>query len=189
MKSLYRGYLKITAIVWGGCLAVFLLVFILVIKPQGKLRIDTESKYNDIKIQVEDAITFSQEKNRERLIKQVADMNSLLGDFLFRPVDAGNLAFEISRISSNIGLVGFGISGTGNERLSLYDGCQYLYTRRIQVSFTAGFNKFAAFVNALEKHRPVIFINSFSISRSQQENATGKVDMELAVLIGKDKQV
>ncbi len=189
MNSVYLAYLKVTAIVWGFCLAVFLLVFVLVLMPQKKLRENTEKEYNDSKIQADAAYAVSQESQIARLNQQIEDMNNRLNDFVFTPADVANLTFDISRISQNIGLGGFGISGTGNERVLLYDNCRYLFARSIPVSFNAGFNKFAAFVNALEKHRPVIFINTFSINRSQQSAGANKVDMELIVLVAKDQKV
>ena len=189
MKSIYRTDLKVTAVVWGFCLTVFLLVFVLVLMPQKKDRENTELEYNKIKIEAETAITVSQESQMEKLSRQIEDMDGRLSDFLFTPADAVNLTFDISQISNSIGLGGFGISGTGSERVLLYENCRYLFARRVQVSFNAGFNKFAAFVNALEKHKPVIFINTFSITRSQQSAGANKVDMELTVLIAKDQKV
>jgi Tfp pilus assembly protein PilO len=188
MNSVYRTYLKSAAIIWGLCLAVFVLVFVFILMPQEKLRETTEQQYNEIKSEADTALIVSQESQIAKLNKQIEDMNNRINDFLFTPVEVANLTFDISRISQNIGLGGFGISGTGSERMLLYDNCKYLFARSIPVSFNAGFNEFAAFVNALEKHRPVIFINTFSINRSQQTNGENKVDMELVVLVAKDQK-
>ena len=47
-------------------------------------------------------------------------------------------------------------------------------------------DKFAAFLNALERSRPVIFIDKFQIIRSRDSNSNHTVDMKLAVLVGKN---
>jgi hypothetical protein len=188
MNSVYRSYLKMMAVVWGFCLVVFVLLYVLVLMPQKKFMENTEQQYNKVKPEAESAIMVSQESQLEKLRKQIGDMNNQLNGFLFTPAEVANLNFDISQISKAIGLGGFGITGTGSERVLLYDNCKYLFARSVPVSFNAGFNKFAAFVNALEKHKPVIFINTFSIGRSQQNDGANKVDMELIVFVAKDRQ-
>jgi hypothetical protein len=188
MKSVNRRYLRLMGIVWSVSLVLFLLLFIVVLIPQGKRRKNIELEFTKLKSDAEIADKASQESQRQKLNQQIESLETKVGDFVFTAADAGNLPFDISNISSDIGLDAFGISSSGGERIPLYDGCKFLFAKKIQVSFNSGFNKFAAFINALEKHRPVIFINTFVITRSQQGDTPNKVDMELAVLVSKDSK-
>lgn len=186
MKPVNRRYLRIMAIAWGIALVVFAVFYLLVLIPQTKQRGRIEADYNKAKSEADAAAFASNISQQQKLNQQVETMDARAGDFVFTTADAGNLVFDISKISSEIGLKTFGVSSSGNERISLYDNCRHIFAKRIQVSFNAGFNNFAAFINVLEKHRPVIFVNTFSITRVQQGEAANKVDMELAVLVGKD---
>ncbi|MHC4076368.1 MAG: GspMb/PilO family protein, partial [Planctomycetota bacterium] len=51
--------------------------------------------------------------------------------------------------------------------------------------FNADFKGFAALLNALERNRPVIFIDKFLIEKSKQRNLEPKVTMNLTVLVRK----
>jgi hypothetical protein len=61
--------------------------------------------------------------------------------------------------------------------------CDRLSANHIDVRFTGSFLQFAAFLNMLERHRPVVFVDKFEIKRSQQDSLSHKVRMNLAVLV------
>lgn len=186
MKSNTGKYLKIAALVWLGCFVVFLLVFVLVLYPLNKQRDRTENEYRKLKADADAAFIASQEQTKLKFKELVKQSNDRLGDFMIEANRTSNISYEIIQISNNIGLNIEVIPAA--QRNSAFDECKCLSGQYYQVSFTAGYNEFARFLNELERFRPVIFIDTFSITKSQQEEAKSAINMSLAVLVSKNEK-
>jgi len=186
MELIYRKYLKMGVFVWAGCFIVFLLFYLLVLVPQEKLRASVEERFVETKRIAEAAREAAKEERKIELSNQVENLDKRLKGFVTEQEETANLTFDISQISSDIKLRSFSITATGSEGIIEIDNCDYIFAKHIDITFVASFNQFAAFLNALERRRPVIFIDTFSITRSKQSASGHEVDMKLAVLVGKD---
>jgi len=71
--------------------------------------------------------------------------------------------------------------------LSAIPDCKYIRENHIVVSFIGGFNQFATFLNALERHRPVIFVDKFAIARSGQDSSVYQVSLNVAAFVKKQQ--
>ncbi len=60
-----------------------------------------------------------------------------------------------------------------------------LQENRIEIAFASNFRQFASFLNALERHQPVIFVDRFKVSRGDQSGTPNKVDMALSFFVRK----
>ena len=185
MKSNTKKYLKVTAIVWSCCVVVFALVFIFVLLPQKRKETHIESQYRNIESNASEAFLAAQEQTKVRLKEHIEQLNERLGDFVVDPGSTSNLTYEISGISNEIGLESFRIAPM-SESIAALDGCKYVSGQFYHVSFTSSFNKFATFINALERYRPFIFVDTFSISQSRLGNQGHDVQMQLAILVAKN---
>jgi hypothetical protein len=58
----------------------------------------------------------------------------------------------------------------------------------IDISFVSGFNQFAAFVNNLERHRPVFFVHAFKIARSNQDKSVYTVTLDVRALVRRPRE-
>ena len=186
MKSIYRKYFKIGILFWAVCFIVLFLSYLLVLAPQERRRRMTERKLADTKLLAQSAREAAQERNKNLLIEQLSKSGNRLKDFVIDQENANNLTFDIGRISSDLKLNSFSSIFTGSEGTIKTDKYKHIIARQISVNFNSSFNKFAVFLNTLERSRPVIFIDTFSITRSGESDSGHKVDMKLAVLVGKD---
>jgi len=186
MKSIYRKYFKIGIFFWAVCFIVLLLSYLLVLAPQERLRRMTERKLADTKRLAQSAREAAEERNKNLLLEELSNSGNRLKDFVVEQENAANLTFDIGRISSEIKLNSFSSIFTGSEGTIKTDNYKHIIARHISVNFNSSFNKFAIFLNTLERSRPVIFIDTFSITRSGESDSGHKVDMKLAVLVGKD---
>ena len=186
MKSIYRKYFKIGILFWAICFIALLLSYLLVLAPQERLRRMTESKLADTKRLAQSARDAAEERNKNLLLEQLSNSGDRLQDFVVEQEDAANLTFDIGRISSEVKLNSFSSIFTGSDGTIKTDNYKHIIARQISVNFNSSFNKFAIFLNRLERSRPVIFIDTFSITRSAESDSGHKVDMKLAVLVGKD---
>lgn len=189
MKSIYGKYFKIGIIFWAICFVVLLLAYLFVLSPQERLRRMTERKLNDKQNLAQSAREAVEEKNKKRLIELLTDSGDELKEFVVDPENAANLTLDIGRISSEVKLNAFSSNFAGSDETTRgatrTDNFKHIIPRHISVNFNSSFNKFAVFLNTLERRRPVIFVDTFSITRSTESDSGHKVDMKLAVLVGK----
>jgi len=186
MKLSYREYLKVVALIWIGCIVGFVLIYFLVLVPQGKLKAHTAQRLAETRRICSTARQAAWEETKNELDEQIKDLEKRLKDFVIDPSDAANLTFDISQISSNTNVNSFSITATGSEGITKIANCDHISEKYIYVRFTASFNQFAAFLNALERYRPVIFVDTFSIVRSNEATSGHEVNMRLAVLVRQD---
>jgi hypothetical protein len=187
MKSNIVKYIKLATLIWSCCFIAFLLVFLLVLSPLNKRKKQVESEYKKVKSDANFALLASENETQNRLKEQIHDLNDILGSFVIESENTSNLIYQISGISNEIGLKAFQITPTG-QNMAAFDNCKYISGQLYQVGFIGSFNQFATFLNALERYRPVIFIDTFSIARSRQGDNNHTVDMQLAILVTKNEK-
>lgn len=188
MKLIYRKHLKIPALIWIGCFVLSLSVYILVLAPQKKAQKNIEKQLTEIKQIYDSTKEAAQQKTQLRMKEQIEQLQSRLNDFVIESDDSANLTLDISQIASGKKLDSFMIKTREIKERSAISDYKHITEDRIDIGFNAGFNQFAAFLNALERHHPVVFIDTFSIIRSKQDSSGHKVNMNLAVLAGKRQE-
>ncbi len=181
--KIYRKYFATAALIWAGCFILFLFIYMIVLAPQKKSRKQVENQLAEKKRIYNSALKATEEETRIWLNEQIENLRSKLNGFAIDFEDSANLTFDISQIASEKKLDSFSIKGKDAGKNSA--DFKYLYENRIDVGFTAAFNQFAAFLNALERHWPVIFVDSFKITRSRRDDSGHKVNMGLAVFVRK----
>jgi len=192
MKTVYGKYVKGAAVVWAGCFIVLLLFYLVALGPQEKQRARTETRLAETKNLAQAAREAAEEENKAELDERVANLEQRLRDFVAEQGNMGDFTFVVNKISTDIKLSSSPITASGSEGVVEIENCRFLSARNLSVNFTSSFNKFATFVNALEsgdkaqRSRPVIFIDTFAITRSTEAQASHKVDMKLAVLVAKE---
>ena len=185
MKSIYRKYFTTIALIWAGCFVLFLFVHMLVLAPQEKCKKHIDKQLAEKKQIYNSALRTAQEETQIQLSEQIERLQSGLKDFVTDFENSANLTFDISQVASEKEVASFSIRTKDNPGGSSIPNCNYICGNHIDVSFTAGFNQFATFLNALERHRPVIFVDKFTITRSDQNNSAHQVSMDLSVFVRK----
>ena len=182
-----RKSLKISAAIWAGCLVLFVLIYILVLRPQNRDRKRLENEFVEKKQTYEFAQNAAREETQNRLIEQIRDLRNDLDVFITDFRDSANLIFDISRIAREKNVASLNVENEKANAASNEDLAKNISENRINISFTAGFNQFAAFLNALERHQPVLFVNEFKLIRSNQNESAYQVQMDVAALIKKQQ--
>ena len=185
MKPIYRKYFTKAALAWAGCLILFFFIHMFMLAPQGKSKKQIGKQLAEQKQMYASALKATQQENKIRLNEQIERLQNALKDFVVDFEDSANLTFDISQIANEKRLASFSIKGKESRGGSSKPNGKYLSENRFGISFTGDFNQFATFLNALERHRPVVFVDKFKITRSRQEDSGHKVNMDLAVLVKK----
>ncbi|MHC4323213.1 MAG: hypothetical protein ACYSUX_02955 [Planctomycetota bacterium] len=186
--KIYRQYLTRAAIAWAGCLVLFVLAFIFVLGPQKSGRKRLESALEEKKQHYDLAQKATQEQTKIRLNEEIGGLQETLEGFVVDFEDSDNLTFDIGRIASEEKVTSFSIKSNDKKGLSEIPDCNNICENHIDISFIAGFNQFATFVNALERNQPVLFVNEFTLSRSNKGQLTYQVSLDIAAFVRKQQE-
>ncbi len=187
MKKVLKEYLTTLGLVWIGCLIVFVFVYMMAIKPQSRYRHKLSKDLEEKKQNYIDAREISNKEARKQLALDVEKLQQKLHRFVADANDSANLTFDISRIANKISVLSFGIKGRNGKGLFEISQCKLIGENRMDISFGGDFNQFASFLNALERHEPVLFVDSFTIDRSSRDDEANKVSMSLSVFVETDE--
>jgi hypothetical protein len=185
--KIYRKYLIGAALIWAACLVLFLLVYMLVLGPQRSSKKRLESEIAKKKQLHESALRAAKEETKIQLNEQIENLRDRLKYFVIDFEDSANLTFDIGQIASEKKVTSFNIKSKDDPKVSTVPDCNYICENHINISFIAGFNQFATFVNALERHQPVLFVNKFTIIRSNQDDSVYQANLDVAAFVRKQK--
>jgi len=182
-----RQRLLTAGLIWAACFVVFLLAYMLVLGPQKNYEKHIENKLAEKKQVHESAIRAAQKETKIQLNEQIERLQSRLKDFVIDFEDSANLTFDISQIANEKNVASFSIKTKDSLGLSTIPECKYICENQIVISFIGGFNQFATFLNALERHRPVLFVDKFTMTRSGQDDSGCQVSLNVAAFVKKQQ--
>lgn len=174
--------------VWSVSFVLFMLAYFLVISPQMKAKARLERELTEKQRLHEAAVNVAKEEYKKKLNEELERLKGTLGDFVVESEQLADLTFDISRIAADKRVSAFTVRAADTSRNLGELDSNYLQENGIEVSFESDFRKFATFLNALERHRPVIFIDNFRVSRADRGEAASTVNMGLSVFVRKRPQ-
>jgi hypothetical protein len=187
MKSVYGKYFTKVALIWTGCFILFFFVYMLMLAPQKNSKEQLKKQLEEKKQMYNSALKATQKETQIQLNEQIEHLRNKLKDFVIDFEDSADLTFDISQIANAKEVASFSVETNRKDNSrdpAMSD--KYIFESHIDISFfTADFNQFAALLNALERHRPVIFVDRFAITRSYKSGSDRQVNMSLAVFVRK----
>ena len=185
MNKALKEYIITLGLVWLGCAVLFIFVFMFFLKPQFKAKKMLAKQFAEKKAEFENARDTLSEQSRADFEKELSMLREKVEGFVTDSDGTANLTFDISRIANANNVSSFSIKGRNNLEVKDIEGCSLIGRSRIDVDFESNFKQFAKFLNSLERHEPVIFIDSFSIDKNRQNAEKAKVAMTLSVFVQK----
>lgn len=185
MKSVYKTYFAVAVLVWAISLVVLFVGYMWVLAPQGRSKKQIGKELVEAKDAYDQTVAADKDEPKARLSKEIEDLRGRLKQFVIDYEDSANLTFDISQLASQMSLSSFGIKGRDNPAAPATPNGDRIVKKQIQIGFTAGFNQFASFLNALERNQPVLFVDEFMITRSEQDSSGHQAEMDLAVFVRK----
>jgi Tfp pilus assembly protein PilO len=186
MKLIYKKNLTTVALIWAGCFILIFLVYMLVLVPQSTSKKNIENDLAKTERQYQFALKAAEEGPKIQLKKQIEELRNKLGDFVVDIEGSANLTFDIGKIAREQNIASFSIEAKGQGVISDIPDCTYIGESHINISFTGQFNQFVVFLNTLERHRPVIFVDEFTVTRSRsQDKSEHQASFNVAVFVKK----
>jgi hypothetical protein len=177
MKPSYKKPLINLAMIWSACLVLFLFAYMIVFSPQRQAKNQIDDKFNETAKLYEISRNAADKATQDRLNKQLEALRDNVKTFV-TDNDSAGLLLGIKKNSDGKKLWSFSNKTAENTEIA---NSKYICENHIYVTFTAGFNQFAEFVNALERYRPVVFVDKFFITRSDDVNGGNEVSASFAV--------
>ncbi|MGA2322698.1 MAG: GspMb/PilO family protein [Sedimentisphaerales bacterium] len=185
----YRKYILAMGIVWMASFIVFALVYYVVIVPQLKVKNQVFKESTEEKQQFESALSAAQEDNKKKLAGEVEELKTRLSDYVSEYEESANLTFSISRIAADKQVSDFTVKTSEQARIQDAAAAKNMQENRVEIAFVSDFLRFASFLNTLERHHPVIFVDRFKVSRGDQSGTSNKVDMTLSYFVRKKQDI
>jgi len=199
MKPIHRRYLTTVSVVWATCFVLLLLVYFIVLGPQSRAKTRLAKDLANKQQSCQEALKASQPQTKAQLSQQVEQLKQRVADFAIDLKDSANLTFDVSRLANEHKIESFSIK---SQNTSAYapaaDAPQprFIQEQHVEITFDADFNQFASFLNALERHRPVLFVEKFNVTQpagghtvsADQSPSAGpkpQVTMDLVFLVKK----
>jgi hypothetical protein len=184
----YKKYLMTMGMVWAGSFVIFIIAYTLLISPQVRVKANLDKQLADAKKLFDSAVAAADEDNKKKLTTEVDSLKVKLSGYAADTAESANLTFDIGRLAGDKQLSSFTVKtpemAWGSDQLD----SKNLQENRVDVSFNSDYKRFAAFLNSLERHRPVIFINRFRLTRGDQGLSSGKADMDLSFYVKKKSE-
>jgi hypothetical protein len=178
-------YLAIVAMAWVPCLAAGVAFCLLTLRPVMLRAKQLQTQLEEAKQQYAVAQAAAKKEDQARMIEAVERLRSRVADFAVALEAAPDLVLEIAQLARDTGVESFAMRPRNTQGLDTLPDCDRIGEKRIDVSFAAPFHGFAALLNALERHHPVLFVESFLISHSRLQSSEPQINMELAVMVEK----
>ncbi|MHC4617504.1 MAG: GspMb/PilO family protein [Planctomycetota bacterium] len=185
MRANYKRDLATVAAAWAIFFVAACVVYVTVLAPQAEYKKQLEGELATKLATYESAKIAAQEKTRLSLNEQIKGLRERLKNFVVECEDSTNLTFYVSEIAGQKEVASFSINRREDRLKSEMPDCKHICEEHMNVRFNAEFNQFCALLNALERRRPVVFVDDFTITRSKSGELYHPVNMELAVFVMK----
>jgi len=185
----YRKYILAMGIVWAASLVLFALVYYVAIAPQLKVKSQVLKESTEKKRQFESALSAAHEDNKKKLAGEVEELKTRLSDYVSEYEESANLTFSISRIAADKQVGDFTVKTSEQGRVQDALAAKNMQENRVEIAFVSDFLRFVSFLNTLERHQPVIFVDRFKVSRGDQSGTPNKVDMTLSYFVRKKQDI
>jgi Tfp pilus assembly protein PilO len=183
MNPIHRKSLIILVLLWGGAFIVLSAIHMFLMLPQRKESELLGQKLIQKQLVYDSSRAAASEHVSGRLAQKVREISGELDKFVARVEELDGIWFSVSGIANEIMVDTFQSRGIDSESYSAIPNCYDIGIASVEVNFSGSFNKFARFVNQLERYEPVVFIDNFTITRSRKEDSGPETKLVLSVFV------
>lgn len=187
MKRIKARYRLCVSAVWALWLILTAAAWLSVLQPQNQVYSEVHKELRIRTDELDLARTASLESTRRRQIEALEETLEELERFTVGPRQQDRLALEVSRLAGELNLEGYAGESCGNIEKSFQTDSKTPIERRfLDVTFAGPFERFAQFINALERNTPVLFIQNVSVVRASDGSRRHEARLLLSMLIQKE---
>ena len=183
MKPFHKKFLIIWALAWGTSLLLLVLIHMFLVTPQkDELKI-LYSELVEKKAEYSTSESADSAETRTQLSRETERLSEKLAEYVVDLDDLSEVTFSVKKIASEIGLREFKSNLISGQLYGPIDNCYRIGSMNVRLSFNSMFNEFAWFVNTIERHKPVIFIEDFSVEQPSGSEIELQVGMVFSTFV------
>jgi hypothetical protein len=184
MRPSYHKYLFLTLATWGPGAVACLLAYVLLLQPQADQLSDLNRRIAQKTETHRAALQTLAPARQTELRTRAQELTRQVGDFLTEFDDAPALTFAIGQVANQTKVNALASKDRAAPSTSFTETRQ-ISENYMDVTFAGAFPQFAAFLNALERNRPVVFIDEFTLARPESAESLPEVRLVVATLVKK----
>lgn len=148
---------------------IFMLVYMFVLTPQKSRLASAKQKLAQRDNDYSKVVAAQTGATKERLDKEIAGLHARIDPYVLLSDDTSKLNVDVTKTAAELGIRGLSMKGGQNDQSEkTLTMCKVLTADTRIINFKGSFVQFARFINALERHKPIIFVDKFSMTRSSQ---------------------
>jgi Tfp pilus assembly protein PilO len=175
-------YTIITAILWAVSVIVLGGGYFLFHAPQQAEFLRLKNQCAESQTALEQAQLAAQDQTKAKQKQRCEEVSQLISGFSTQQDAVTELVFEIGRIANELHLSEFSSKNQKQKNYSTVGKSELVSEVWLEVDFQASFEQLAQFVNQLECHSPVVFVEEVSFRRGPQSDKGHKMSLQLSFL-------
>lgn len=183
MKDFFKKISVRLVCVWCALMVVFLLAYVSCVLPTRNHARRLALLLSDGQSELNKAMHYANHENVQSLMNNAkADKDRLL-QFVTETDVATDCSFIVSKIAEQMNISDFTSRyHTGKARAPI-PNCKHISMTRMNLSWRGSFADFLHLINRLERHSPVVFVDSFSLMPVKDKSGLHEIDIYLLMLI------
>lgn len=182
MSELKKKILIIAGSIWAASAVLLICFYVFAVSPQNAELSEVERQIAELKDKNSDIY------NIQAKTEKILSLHNKFSEYAIEADRWLEINTILTNIVSQIGIKDSSVYES-SDAMSKIDSCDNLMMRSLKIKFNTSFYNFAQFINSLESCKPVIFVNKFSITRSNESSGRHNVDADLAVIVEKSGKI
>ena len=182
LKIKLSRYTIVTAAVWAVSAVVLAGGYFLFYAPQKIELLQVNNQCAESQTALEQAQLAAQDQTKEKQKQRYEEVSQFISGFSTQQDAVTELVFEIGRIANELRLSEFSSKNKKQKKYATVGKSECVSEVWLDVDFQATFEQFAQFVNRLECHSPVVFVEEISFRRSPQSGKGHEASLQLSFL-------
>lgn len=179
-------YAIVTLAVWAVSVMLIGAGYGLFYLPQKVELAQVQKQCSESRTELEQARLAAQDQTKEKMKRKSEETSRLISGFSTEYDRMTELVFQIGQIANDLRLAEFSSKNEKKKDQSTVANSKTLDEGWLNVEFFATFNQFAEFINRLERHSPVIFIEEVSFRRGTSSGKGHSASLRLSFLAEKE---
>ena len=183
MKPFHKKFLMIWALVWGISLLLMVVIYVFLMTPQKKGLEILRGELAEKEQQHSTSEIADSAETRTQLRREATQLSEKLAEYVVERDDLSKIPFSVKKIASEMGLREYESKRKPGKLYEEIGNCYRIGSMNVSLNFNSTFNEFARFINILERHKPVIFIEKFSVEQPSGNETELQINMIFSTFV------
>jgi len=169
--------------VWAGLMLVLFVVHVSCVLPTEKHARRLALRLSDARRRLDKAMHYAEHENVQLLMSSAKARRDRLLHFVTETDIAADCGFAVNTIAEQMKISDFTSRYYTGKATASIPNCEHISKTQMNLSWQGTFPQFLHMINRLERHNPVVFVDSFSMVPVENMPGLHEIDLYLQMLI------